>query len=236
VAQNEVLFKDAAASYNKGEYSAAIEAYENILENGKHSAELYYNLGNAYYKQNEIAPSIYYYEKALLLQPNDAEIKTNLSYANNMTLDAIEMMPEVGFSKFYNAIVQWLSFDEWGYVAIIFMIFFVFLYIAFYFFHYSTRKRIAFILSLFALLISIIAAALAFVNYTDFKNDQPAIVFDSEVAIRPEPNERGQAVFTLHEGTKVQVLETLDGYQKIQIADGKAGWLPMDSIKLLKDF
>lgn len=235
-AQNEALFESANAAYNTGEYASSITDYEQILEKGEHSAELYYNLGNAHYKLNQIAPSIYYYEKALLLKPNDPEIKNNLAYANNMTLDAIDTMPEVGLSKFYTGIVQWLSFDQWAYIAVVFMILFVLLYIAFYFFHYSTRKRIAFILSLFCILISILSGGLAFANYTDFKNDQPAIVFESEIAVRPEANERGQAVFTLHEGTKVHVFETLDGYQRIEIADGKTGWVPKESIKLLKNF
>jgi len=235
-AQNQSVFERANAAYNAGEYTASIEGYKQILDKGQHSAELYYNLGNAYYKLNQIAPSIYYYEKALLLKPNDTEIKNNLVYANNMTLDAIDVLPEVGFSKFYNGIVRWLSYDQWGYLAVTFMILFVLLYIAFYFFDYATRKRIAFILCLFCLLLSIVTAGLGFANYADYKNDQPAIVFENQIAVRPEANERGQAVFTLHEGTKVQVFEALDDYLRIEIADGKTGWVPKGSIKLLKDF
>ena len=236
IAQDEAFFERANAAYNDGEYEIAIGEYEKILENGQHSAELYYNLANAHYKLNHIAPSIYNYEKALLLKPNDPEIKNNLNYANNMTLDAIDAVPEVGLSKFYDGIVHWLAFDQWAYCAVVFMILFVLLYIAFYFFRYSTRKRIAFILSLCCLFISIFSASLAFANYADFENDRPAIIFDTEIAVRPEANERGQAVFLLHEGTKVNVLEVLNDYYKIEIADGKTGWLPKDSLKLLKDF
>ena len=235
MAQSEALFDRANKAYNEGEYTVAITDYEKILEKGEHSAELYYNLGNAHYKLNQIAPSIYYFEKALLLKPNDPEIKKNLAYANNMTLDAIDTMPEMGFSKFYNAVVQWLSFDQWAYVGVAGMLLFVLLYIAFYFFHYSTRKRIAFILSLVGLLVSIFAVTMAFLNYSDFNKNQPAIVFDNEIAVRSEPNERGEGVFILHEGTKVNVLESLNGFEKIRIADGKTGWLPKDSIKMLKD-
>ncbi|QCX02062.1 tetratricopeptide repeat protein [Aggregatimonas sangjinii] len=236
VGQNEALFEAANKAYNEGEYTASIAQYEKILEQGQHSAELYYNLGNAHYKLNQIAPSIYYYEKALLLKPNDPEIKNNLAYANNMTLDAIDTMPEMGFSKFYNRIVRWFTFDQWAYLGVFSMLLFVLLYIVFYFFHDATRKRIAFILSLIGLLVSIFAVAMAFVNYADFNSNQPAIVFDNEIAVRSEPNERGEGIFILHEGTKVNVLESLNGYQKIKIADGKTGWLPKESIKLLKDF
>jgi len=235
-AQNESLFEKANAAYNAGNYAAAITSYEQILQQKQHSAALYYNLGNAHYKLNNIAPSIYYYEKALLLKPDDSEIQNNLSYANNMTLDAIEPMPEVGLSKFYKDLVGWQSFDRWAYIAVGFMMLFVLFYIAFYFFHYATRKRIAFIISLFCALFSCISVGFAFASYSDFNKDQPAIVFESEIAVRPEANERGQAVFTLHEGTKVQVIEALAGYQKIEISDGKTGWVPKESIKLLKNF
>ncbi|MEX0315389.1 MAG: tetratricopeptide repeat protein, partial [Allomuricauda sp.] len=84
IAQNTALFNRATEQYNEGEYTKAIESYERILENGEHSAELYFNLGNCYYKLNAIGPSIFYYEKALLLKPNDSEILNNLSYAQNM--------------------------------------------------------------------------------------------------------------------------------------------------------
>ncbi len=236
LAQNEALFERANKSYNEGAYTAALENYETILAKGQHSAELYYNLGNAHYKLDQIAPSIYYFEKALLLKPNDKDIKNNLAYANNMTLDAIDEMPEMGLSKFTNELVNWLSFDQWAYAAVVLMILFVLLYIAFYFFNYSTRKRIAFILSLLCLLLSLLTAVLAFKGYSDFNNDQPAIVFESQINVKSEPNERGQTVFILHEGTKVNVLESLNGFQKIKIADGKQGWLPKESIKPLKDF
>ena len=235
-AQNEALFNNATTAYNEGQYEKAIENYLGILENGQHSPELYFNLGNCYYKLNQIAPSIYYYEKALLLQPNDTEIKNNLAYAQNMTLDAIDEMPETGLSKIKKNIMGFLSFDQWAKTAVAFMLLFVLLYIAFYFFRYSSRKRIAFIVSLFALLISIISVIFAFIQYEDFNADRPAIVFSEEIAIRSEPNDRSQEVFKLHEGTKVNVVEELNGFQKVVIADGKSGWVPKESIRLLKDF
>lgn len=236
VAQNDALFNNATTFYNEGNYEKAAENYLEILENGKHSSELYFNLGNCYYKLNQIAPSIYYYEKALLLSPNDPEIKNNLAYAQNMTLDAIDEMPETGLAKIKKSLTGFLSFDQWAKVAVVFMVLFVLLYVAFYFFRYASRKRIAFIASFISLLISLVAVVFAFIQYDDFKKDRPAIIFSEEIAVKSEPNERSQDIFTLHEGTKVNVLEELNDFQKIEIADGKIGWLPKESIKLLKDF
>jgi len=235
-AQGEALFNRATEAYNAGDYQKAIDNYLEILEDGQHSAELYYNLGNTYYKLNQIAPSIYYYEKALLLKPNDAEITNNLAYAQNMTLDAIDTMPETGLSKIYQNVVGFLSFDQWAYVGVVFMVLFVLLYIAFYYFRYSSRKRIAFITSIITLLICIVSVVFAFLQYNKFKADGPAIVFANESSVKSEPNKRSQEAFALHEGTKVNVLDELNDWKKIRIADGTTGWIPSEDIKLLKDF
>ncbi len=234
--QNDALFQNATKAYNEGEYEKAIENYLNILEKGEHSASLYYNLGNSYYKLNQIAPSIYYYEKALLLQPNDAEIKNNLAYANNMTLDAIEPLPETGLSKIYDSIIGLLSFDQWSYLAVALMIFFVLSYIAFYYFRYSSHKRIAFVTSMISLILAVAAITFAFIQYQDFESDQPAIVFAAVSMVKSEPNARSTQAFILHEGAKVYIVDQLDDYQKIELADGKTGWIPEEDIKLLKDF
>ena len=234
-AQNDVRFDKATEAYNRGEFSEAIINYEKILASGEHSAELYYNLGNAHYKLNHIAPSIYNYEKALLLSPNDAEIKNNLSYAKNMTLDAIEQLPETNLRSFYKKITGIFTVDQWGYAAIIFVMLFVLMYILFRFLRYATQKRIAFILSLVSLLLCILSVVFAFVTQSDYDKDAPAIVFAEESIVQAEPNNRSEAVFRLHEGTKVNVLEELNDWRKIVLADGKTGWIASDDIKLIKN-
>lgn len=235
-AQNTILFEKGNKAYNEGLYGEAVLEYKNILEKGEHSAELYYNLGNAYYKLNEIAPSIYYYEKALLLKPNDAEIKNNLAYAQNMTLDAIEVLPETGLSKLYRNITSKLSFDEWAYLSIGFMLLFVLSYILYYFLSFATQKRIAFISSFICLFIGLVFIFIAYLEFNKFNTYQPAIVFDEEVIIKSEPNNRSEETFRLHEGAKVSIIETMNEWQKIKLTDGKTGWLPSKSVKILKDF
>ena len=97
-AQNDAIFDEANTMYNEGKYAEAIDTYTKILNNDYHSPELYFNLANAHYKLNNIAPSIYYYEKALMLSPNDSEIENNAAFARNMTIDAIDVIPEAGLS------------------------------------------------------------------------------------------------------------------------------------------
>lgn len=235
-AQNETLFNEATELYNNGEYSAAIENYEQILENGQHSASLYFNLGNCYYKLNSIGPSIYYYEKALLLSPNNPEILSNLRFAQNMRLDAIDEMPKTELSRIYNIVVGMFSYDQWAYIAVGLVFLFVLAYMAYYFLRSANQKRAAFISSVFALTLGVVCILMAYLNHQQYKNDDPAIVFSKEVKVNSEPNNNSSAVFTIHEGTKVNVLDELEGWKRIRIADGQTGWLQASAIKSLKDF
>ena len=139
-AQKSALYEQVNTQYNEGNYEAAITKYENILDNGKHSAELYFNLGNAHYKLNHIAPSIYYYEKALLLDPNDQELKNNIGFARNMTIDAIETVQEVGFSKFEKNISKSMTFEQWGISAIVLVVLFMILFLTYSCAYSSMRK------------------------------------------------------------------------------------------------
>ena len=236
IAQEDALFKNATTDYNEGRYEEAAAKYEEILEGGKHSAALYYNLGNTYYKLNRIAPSIYYYEKALLLDPGDPEIRNNLAFAKNMTLDDIAEVPQTGLSRLLERTTGLMTFDQWAYLAVVFIFLFVFLYIAYYYLRYATQKRLAFTTSLVLLFLSLFALVFAYIQFNNFKAEQPAIIFAPEVAVKSEPNDRSEAAFVLHEGTKVQVLEQLNEWKRIQLADGSTGWIPQDALRVLKDF
>lgn len=236
VAQNKNLFEQGNALYSKGKYTQAIEKYQAILDHGEQSAELYFNLGNAHYKLNHIAPSIFYYEKALQLAPNDSDIKNNLAYAQNMTIDAIEKVPELGLSKFFRKAVNFLDFDSWAILAVVFMIVFVILFLSYYFTHITSKKRAMFSTSLLSVSLCALFLVFAYKKYTIDQNNKPAIVFAQESLVRTDPNLSGSEAFTLHEGTKVQVLDTINNWKKIKIADGKIGWIVSDDIRLLNDF
>lgn len=233
ISQNNQLFEQANTFYNNGKYSEAIDNYEKILESGQHSAELYYNIANAHYKLNHIAPSIYYYEKALQLAPNDSEIKNNIVFARNMTIDAIDKMPEVGFSIWLKNIANYTTFDGWAKMAVVLMLLFVGLYLVYYVTQTSLKKRLAFIGSIASLLLVFVSVALAYHNYNLTQEDQPAIVFAKESLVKNEPNLRSNEAFKLHEGTKVQILDTVNNWKKIRLADGKTGWILSEDIRAL---
>ncbi|MCF6294410.1 MAG: tetratricopeptide repeat protein [Flavobacteriaceae bacterium] len=234
IAQNNELFAKGNSLYNDGKYQDAINIYERILDTKNHSAELYFNLANAYYKLNRIAPSVYYYEKALQLSPNDKDIKNNLAFAKNMTIDAIEVIPEMGFSKITNSIINKFSFDVWAMLSVAFVVLFAILFLTYYFSYTTNKKRLAFLSSNLSLLLVLITLVFAFQKYDFDKKNKPAIIFAHESEIKSEPNLRSEIAFKLHEGTKVQVIEIYnENWTKIKLTDGKTGWIPSQDIKEL---
>ncbi|MFI1744600.1 tetratricopeptide repeat protein [Thalassobellus sediminis] len=234
--QNQALFKKANELYNQGKYAEAIDNYTTILESGKHSADLYFNIANANYKLNNIAPSIFYYEKALQLSPDDTDIKNNMAFAKNMTIDAIDVIPVTGFSKLVKNVTNLMPFDNWAKASVGLVFCFVILFLIYYFAYSTLNKRITFIGSLTALIFVFITLVFAFHRYNLDKKDNPAIVFAQECKVKSDPNSRSEESFRLHEGTKVQVLETYNEWKKIKLSDGKIGWVPFKDIKMLKVF
>jgi len=236
LSQDQALFSQATRLYNQGEYAQALENYEKILGNGKHSTALYFNMGNCHYKMGNIGPGIYYYEKALLLSPKDGEVLNNLAYAQNMRLDAIQEMPKSEIGEFYDRTLSLLTYDQWAYAAVIWIMLFVAAYLCYYFLRAANHKRIALISGLFALVLGAVSLLFSFLEQQRFNNDNPAIVFAKQVKVSSEPNTGSSPVFTLHEGTKVKVVEALGDWEKIRLSDGQTGWLLAESIKKLKDF
>ena len=233
-AQSEVLFEEGNTLYNDGKYAEALDKYTSVLEkSNKHSAALYFNIANAHYKLNHIAPSIYYYEKAKQLAPNDKDIDNNMAFAKNMTIDAIAVVPEVGLAKYVTSLTNKLSYNSWAKVSVGFVVVFVVLFLTYYFSYSTTGKRLFFTSSILAALLVFVTLGLTIHNYNLSKNDQPAIVFAASSSIKTEPNPRSTEAFMLHEGTKVQILDTLSHWNKIKLADGKTGWIKKEDIKEL---
>jgi len=234
IAQNSALFDKGNASYNEGNFQEAITLYENVLNTGMHSSELYFNLANAYYKLNRVAPSIYYYEKAQQLSPNDKDIKNNLSFANNMTIDDIESIPEIGFSKLFKSVINSFSFDMWAVLAVASVLLFVIFFLSYYFSYSTNKKRLLFLSSITSLCFMVLTLTFAFQKYAYEQKDNPAIVFAQESDIKSEPNLRSETAFELHEGTKVQIIESYKkNWTKIKLTDGKTGWIATQDIKAL---
>lgn len=232
-AQNEQLFEKANSLYNSEKYTEAIQVYQQILSTKNHSASLHFNLANAHYKLNQIAESVYYYEKALQLDPDNEDVLTNLAFANNMRIDKIDIIPTTGFSKIFTSIINMLSFDTWAVLGIVFMMLFIVMFIGYSNSKFTNRKRLFFIVSLVGLFLSILSVTFAYQQEITVNNDQQAIVFSKESQVKSEPKFNSDEVFQLHEGTKVSVFEDFDGWTKIKLTNGSVGWIISKDIKKL---
>lgn len=220
--------------YQKGKYEQAISEYESVLNAKQHSAELYFNLGNCYYKLNKVAPAIYNYEKALVLHPDDAEITNNLKFAQNLQIDEIKVIPKVGFSKMIHDFTSIFHYNTWAWISVGFSILFLLCFSGYYFSKLTVTKRIFFFGMFGLLLLLLLSVSAAISEKNDFDNERPAIIFAEMVLVKSEPQNASNTVFTLHEGTKVFVLETLDSWKKIQLTDGTEGWIEKTAIKEVK--
>ncbi len=225
------LFSKANNLYQKGEYSKAIELYSSIENEELASDNLYFNLGNCYYKLNKVAPSIYYYEKALKINPTHEDALYNLAFAKRMTIDVIEDLPKTISQKFSESVIHKLTFDTWAIIAVVASSLASFLFLMYHFSYSSRKKLFYFNTSIIAVFILIISTFFAFQNYKTVQNNRAAIIFVDKVEIKNAPSTSGEEVFELHEGTKVLILDELDNWKKIKIADGKIGWIYADDLK-----
>lgn len=228
-------FEKGNALYQKGQYKEAIQEYESIIDGGKQqSAELYFNLGNSYYKLNKVAPSIYNYEKALVLKPNDPQTLNNLKFAKKLTIDEIKEVPKVGFAKLIQNFTAIFDYNTWAKISVGISFVFLLAFIGYYFSHATITKRIYFI-GMFVLLVALLLSVFGGISERNhFNNDRPAIVFSELSEVRSEPQKSGNAIILLHEGAKVYVLETLGKWKKVELTDGTEGWLDATTIKEVK--
>lgn len=232
----DALFETANTFYKNGKYQEAIDIYNKIEAKKEVSSELYYNLGNAYYKLNKVAPTVYNYEKALKLNPLNTDAKNNLIFAQRLTLDSIEELPKSLIQQFNKNYLQKLTYNQWAAVCILLSFLAAILFLVFYFAETSSKKRLFFVLSSLSFLLLVATLTITYNQFNLKKNTVEAIIFSEEVDVKNAPTENSNDVFTIHEGTKVFVLDTVDNWKKIKLADGKIGWTIDENLKIITTF
>jgi len=228
-------FEKGNLLYQNGKYEEAAKAYESVLDGNQESVELYFNLGNCYYKQHQTASAIYNYEKALVLDPADKDVLNNIKFAQKQTIDEIKVVPKVGFAKLLRDFTGIYPFDTWAWITVSFAFLFLLFFMGYYFYQAVTVKRIFFVGMFVILLLILMSLSAAFFEKSHFDNERPAIVFAESADVRSEPQNASSTTFVLHPGTKVYVEETLGNWKKIQLTDGTEGWIDSRSIKEVKD-
>jgi tetratricopeptide (TPR) repeat protein len=225
-----VQFEQANMAYRDGEYQKAAELYEQIIAQGYESAPLYYNLGNVYFKLNSLPASILSYERAKRLAPNDEDINYNLRLANLRVVDKIEPLPQLFFIAWWEHLMNHHSADQWAIIAII-ALWFAVLGGVLLVIGRALLRRIASAASVVALGLSVFAFIGVMQRNTIEEVKREAIVFDKSVSVKSAPDRQSTDLFVIHEGVKVELLDSVGEWRKIRLADGKVGWLIAESVE-----
>ncbi len=227
-------FDKANELYRAEKYEASVKEYEKILATGKESSELYFNLANAYYKLAKVGPSIYFYEKALLLNPNDSEIENNLKFAQKMQIDDVKEFKMSGIKSLVTNFTSAFHYNTWAWITVACAFIFLICFAIYYFTAKTILKRVFFIAMFLLIVAIIISVTSALYQKRVVDNQNPAIVYVPIAGVKGEPKESASDAFILHEGTKVFVVEKLDNWRKITLADGNDGWIEAKSLRELR--
>ena len=228
---NTDLFDKANTAYKKTNYEEAIKLYKQIEDQQVVSSTLFYNLGNCYYKTNSVANTIYYYEKALLLNPLNKDAAINLEFAKRMTIDIIDELPKTFLQRFEVNYIQKFSYNQWAIISVICSFLTAILFFLFYFSKASGKKRRYFLGSILLFVLFIISTTTTYNQHKHSIRTKIAIIFSPKTIVKSAPTNNAEEIFTLHEGTKVNVLDAVDNWKKIRLADGKVGWMLASDLK-----
>ncbi|MBP9211276.1 MAG: SH3 domain-containing protein [Bacteroidetes bacterium] len=234
LAQTEELssvFEDANRLYLEQKYDAAAARYESIVANGYENGELYFNLGNAYYKMGKVQYAVLNYERARRFMPEDDDLMVNLQLVNLQLTDKIESLPELFIYRWADTLLTLFSLD-----TMLRMMYILFLLAlgAFSYFLFAGKyelRRAALMTGMVCTLLLLIGGANFLIQSYRQANSEYAVVMTDVANIKSAPDKKGNDLFVIHRGLKVQVLDNVNQWYKIRLADGKVGWIPQNEIE-----
>jgi tetratricopeptide (TPR) repeat protein len=230
---NAEKFSQGVNLFTSSGYKEALQLWTEIYDTGYRSAELNYNIGNAYFKLNDIPNAILFYERAYLLKPADEDINYNLQIARTLIVDRFQEIPELFFVRWYNLVSLILTANFWAVLSLAAFIFCL-LFLSFYL--YSSKykfKVLGFWLALLFLIISASSLALTLRNKSLVFNSNKAIISSPIVNGKSSPDSSGTDLFILHEGTKITIEDEVGEWYEIRLSDGNKGWVPINCLIII---
>lgn len=229
---NEMLVK-AEKAYDSKNYKLAIETYEKLIKEGYTSYQLYFNLGNCYYRNNTIGKAIYYYELAREMDPDDEDVRINLGIASSKTIDKIDAKENFFISAVKTNVLSSLTTSAWAWLSVFCITVSAVLFFVFISSSSLIIKRLAFLLSAVLLVSFFITYLLGYSALKDRYENKFAIVLTPEIRILNEPTAAGKPKFNLHEGTKIRVIENNGDWLLIKLDNGNEGWVKIADVGII---
>jgi len=229
--RTDSLFKSGNSCYLKGNYRQSLKAYQQILDEGYHSAALYYNMGNASYKNGDIPSAILFYERGHRISPQDQDMIFNIRYVNEKTVDKMSPEPEFVLFRFCKALVFCCSYQTFAYLGVIFFTAGSVLLINYFFAGTVFRKKVFFYGFELFIFIGLMMIAMGQLQTRYYQNSPQAIVFSSVISLKNLPLENSVNLETIHAGAKVTVLEIKKTWTRVELMTGTKGWMSTKSLK-----
>ena len=227
------IWKSAEDAYAVGDYDGAIREYQSLEKTGAVSSSLFYNLGNAFYRKGSVGKAILYYERALKLSPADQDIKHNLEMARVHTLDKIDSVPQFILVEWVKNLRNKLSSNAWAIVSLVFLAISVALLLLYRFSLSSSARKFYFIIAMVLLVLTLFSFLFSLSLARQASGNDTAVVVENIGSVKSSPAAGGNSIFVLHEGTKVKILEKVEQWSKIEIQDGRQGWIKTSDIEVI---
>lgn len=227
------LWDRANTAYINEDYHAATEIYKEILARGVSSMKLYYNLGNACFKEGELGEAILYYHRALRLAPGNDDIRYNLGVAEARTKDNIEQIPEFFLTEWFRSVRHMMSCTAWSIFSLVALVAALALSLLYLLARRLSLRKGGFYGTLVALLLFVVTTWFAWGERREMLDDTQAVVMSLSTAVKSSPDKSATDLFVLHEGTLVEITNRLEGWCEVTIADGKKGWLESKTIETI---
>jgi len=227
------LINKANKAYQQEQYQDALNNYLKIYKNGYESSELYYNIGNCYFRTGKIGGAILFYEKALRLNPDDEDALYNLSIAKARTVDKINDVPQVFIVQWWDSFLALFTLRGWVIILSGIYLLFIAGFSVYYFSGSSFGRRLGFYSGVFFLALTIFSGVCLTSKYNKVNNTHYGVLLTNTITVKQSPNEKAADAFVIHEGLKFSIEDELDDWVKIKLADGKIGWLQKNVFKVI---